>query len=134
MILIGRLGAAEPILGNLWELDAIAAAAIGGASLMGGKGSVVGTILGAIILGAHAQRADADERPGLLSIAGHWSYHPRRDADRSRRQGDEDELEQIDPKAVGPRIRMMMPHLTPLEARVVETMFGPAELRRGPPR
>ncbi|MBB4008347.1 ABC transporter permease [Allorhizobium taibaishanense] len=52
LILIGRLGAAEPILGNLWELDAIAAAAIGGASLMGGKGSVVGTILGAIILGA----------------------------------------------------------------------------------
>lgn len=52
MILMGRLGAAEPILGNLWELDAIAAAAIGGASLMGGKGSIVGTILGAIILGA----------------------------------------------------------------------------------
>jgi ribose transport system permease protein len=52
MILIGRLGAAEPILGNLWELDAIAAAAIGGASLMGGKGSILGTILGAIILGA----------------------------------------------------------------------------------
>lgn len=52
LILIGRLGAAEPILGNLWELDAIAAAAIGGASLMGGKGSIVGTILGAIILGS----------------------------------------------------------------------------------
>ncbi|WP_137154359.1 ABC transporter permease [Rhizobium sp. FKL33] len=52
MVLIGRLGAAEPILGNLWELDAIAAAAIGGASLMGGKGSVIGTLLGAIILGA----------------------------------------------------------------------------------
>jgi ribose transport system permease protein len=52
MILIGRLGAAEPILGNMWELDAIAAAAIGGASLMGGKGSVVGTLLGAVILGA----------------------------------------------------------------------------------
>lgn len=52
LILVGRLGAAEPILGNLWELDAIAAAAIGGASLMGGKGSIVGTLLGAIILGA----------------------------------------------------------------------------------
>ena len=51
-ILIGRLGAAEPILGNLWELDAIAASAIGGASLMGGKGSIIGTLLGAIILGA----------------------------------------------------------------------------------
>ncbi|WP_394888610.1 MurR/RpiR family transcriptional regulator [Mesorhizobium sp. AaZ16] len=33
----------------------------------------------------------------------------------------------IDLKAVGPRIRMMMPHLTPLEAKVVETVFG----RRG---
>lgn len=40
------------MLGNLRELDAIAAASIGDASLMGGKGSVVGTILGAIILGA----------------------------------------------------------------------------------
>ncbi|MDX5630274.1 MULTISPECIES: ABC transporter permease [unclassified Brenneria] len=52
LILIGRLGAAEPTLGNLWELDAIAAAAIGGASLMGGKGSIIGTIVGAIILGS----------------------------------------------------------------------------------
>jgi ribose transport system permease protein len=52
LILIGRLGAAEPILGNLWELDAIAPSAIGGASLMGGKGSISGTLLGAIILGA----------------------------------------------------------------------------------
>ena len=52
LILVGRLGAAEPTIGNLWELDAIAAAAIGGASLMGGKGSIVGTLIGAIILGA----------------------------------------------------------------------------------
>ncbi len=52
LILIGRLGAAEPTIGNLWELDAIAAAAIGGASLMGGKGSIIGTLIGAIILGA----------------------------------------------------------------------------------
>src|SRR3954463_2524591 len=52
LILVGRLGAADPTLGNLWELDAIAAAAVGGASLMGGKGSIVGTLLGAIILGS----------------------------------------------------------------------------------
>ena len=52
VILMARLGAAEPTLGNLWELEAIAASAIGGASLMGGKGSVFGTILGAIVLGA----------------------------------------------------------------------------------
>lgn len=52
LILIGRLGAAEPTIGTLWELDAIAAAAIGGASLMGGKGSIFGTLIGVIILGA----------------------------------------------------------------------------------
>lgn len=51
LILIGRLGAAEPTIGNLWELDAIAAAAIGGASLMGGKGSIFGTLIGVVILG-----------------------------------------------------------------------------------
>jgi ribose transport system permease protein len=52
LVVVARLGAAEPILGNLWELEAIAAAAIGGASLMGGKGGIFGTLLGAIILGA----------------------------------------------------------------------------------
>ncbi|OCX64537.1 ribose ABC transporter permease [Thioclava sp. SK-1] len=52
LILIGRLGAAEPTMGNLWELDAIAASAIGGASLMGGRGSIVGTLIGCVILGA----------------------------------------------------------------------------------
>ena len=52
LILIARLGAAEPVLGDQWELDAIAAAAIGGASLMGGKGSIFGTLVGALILGA----------------------------------------------------------------------------------
>ncbi len=52
LILVARLGAAEPTLGNLWELEAIAAAAIGGASLMGGKGSIIGTVLGAIVLGS----------------------------------------------------------------------------------
>jgi ribose transport system permease protein len=51
MVLMGWLGAADPTLGNLWELQAIAAAAIGGASLSGGRGSIIGTILGAIILG-----------------------------------------------------------------------------------
>lgn len=51
LILVGRLGAAEPAMGTLWELDAIAASAIGGASLIGGRGSIVGTPIGCIILG-----------------------------------------------------------------------------------
>ena len=87
LILVGRLGAAEPMLGNLWELDAIAAAAIGGASLMGGKGSIVGTLLGADHPRQPAQRSDADERPGVLSAFGNGPYHPRRHADRSGDEG-----------------------------------------------
>jgi ribose transport system permease protein len=52
LILTGRLGAAEAVSGTGYELDAIAAAAIGGASLAGGRGSILGTIIGAIILSA----------------------------------------------------------------------------------
>jgi ribose transport system permease protein len=52
LILTGRLGAAEAVSGMGYELDAIAAAAIGGASLAGGRGSILGTIIGAIILSA----------------------------------------------------------------------------------
>ncbi|MBW7920758.1 MAG: ABC transporter permease [Rubellimicrobium sp.] len=40
----------DPLAGNLLELDAIAAVVIGGASLMGGRGSVVGTLFGVFIL------------------------------------------------------------------------------------
>lgn len=52
IIFLGRLAAAEPMAGDSYELDAIAAAAIGGASLSGGKGSILGTIIGALILSA----------------------------------------------------------------------------------
>ena len=41
---------ADPLAGTSYELDAIAAVVIGGASLSGGKGSVVGTLVGALIL------------------------------------------------------------------------------------
>jgi ribose transport system permease protein len=50
MILIARLGAAEPIAGSSYELYAIAAAVMGGASLMGGRGSIVGAVLGALVI------------------------------------------------------------------------------------
>ncbi len=51
IIYMGRLAAADPQTGAGYELDAIAAAAIGGASLAGGRGSIVGTIIGALMLG-----------------------------------------------------------------------------------
>lgn len=52
MIMLARLGTGEPAAGQGYELNAIAATAIGGASLAGGKGSILGTILGAILLSA----------------------------------------------------------------------------------
>ena len=51
MILASRVNSATPTAGQGAEMDAIAAAVIGGASLKGGKGSIVGALLGAIIIG-----------------------------------------------------------------------------------
>ncbi len=50
LLLVARLNSAQPIAGMAYELDAIAAVVIGGASLLGGSGSVVGTLIGALIM------------------------------------------------------------------------------------
>jgi len=50
VVLTSRLGSAQPDLGLGYELEAIAAAIIGGTSLLGGKGSISGTIIGALIM------------------------------------------------------------------------------------
>jgi ribose transport system permease protein len=54
VIYMTRLTIASPILGIGFELNAIAAVIIGGTSLNGGKGSIVGTLLGACIIGVLA--------------------------------------------------------------------------------
>jgi ribose/xylose/arabinose/galactoside ABC-type transport system permease subunit len=51
IILTARLNSAQPIAGMMYELDAIAATVIGGTSLMGGEGTVLGTLIGALIMG-----------------------------------------------------------------------------------
>ena len=51
VILAGRLDSAQPIAAVGLELNAIAAVVIGGASLFGGKGSMLGTLLGVLIIG-----------------------------------------------------------------------------------
>ncbi len=51
VMLTARLNSAQPIAGINYELDAIAATVIGGTSLLGGQGSVVGTLIGALIMG-----------------------------------------------------------------------------------
>ncbi len=51
VILTARLNSAQPIAGTMYELDAIAATVIGGTSLMGGEGTLGGTLIGALIMG-----------------------------------------------------------------------------------
>lgn len=52
IILVARLNAAEPIAGFNYELDAIAATVMGGTSLAGGQANILGTMVGALIMGA----------------------------------------------------------------------------------
>jgi len=51
ILLTSRLNSAQPIAGIMYELDAIAAAVIGGTSLVGGEGKLSGTLIGALIMG-----------------------------------------------------------------------------------
>jgi ribose transport system permease protein len=50
IVLTARVGAATSDAGRIMELDAIAAAVIGGTSLSGGEGSILGTVIGAFII------------------------------------------------------------------------------------
>jgi fructose transport system permease protein len=50
-VLIGRLAAASPNIGTEYNLDSITAVVLGGTSLFGGRGAVVGTLIGALIVG-----------------------------------------------------------------------------------
>jgi ribose transport system permease protein len=51
LIVTSRLDSAQPNAGFSYELDAIAAVVIGGTSLSGGRGTILGTVLGALIIG-----------------------------------------------------------------------------------
>lgn len=51
MVAIARIKTAQAGMGMMYELDAIAAAVIGGVSLTGGRGRIIGTVIGALILG-----------------------------------------------------------------------------------
>ncbi|HYC93368.1 MAG TPA: sugar ABC transporter permease [Thermoanaerobaculia bacterium] len=64
----GRVGSSSPDAGSLMELDAIAACVIGGTSLMGGRGTVAGALLGALIM------ASLDNGMSLLSVENATQY------------------------------------------------------------
>lgn len=50
VLIASRLNSAQPALGSGYELEAIAAVVIGGTSLSGGKGTIIGTVIGALIM------------------------------------------------------------------------------------
>jgi len=67
-VLIARIGAAEPIGGNGFELQAIGSAVIGGASLFGGIGNPLGSLVGALTLGALQNGLT------LMNVPSFWQY------------------------------------------------------------
>jgi ribose transport system permease protein len=50
LLYVPRLGSASPTTGLLWELEAIAAVIVGGTALKGGSGTIMGTVIGAVLL------------------------------------------------------------------------------------
>jgi D-xylose transport system permease protein len=68
VIYTARVGSASPDAGVLLELDAIAACVIGGASLMGGRGTVFGACLGALFM------ASLDNGMSLLNVENYTQY------------------------------------------------------------
>jgi len=66
MILAGRLDAATSVAGDGFELDVIAAVVIGGTSLSGGRGKIVGSLIGALIMGVVRNGLN------LLLVSSHW--------------------------------------------------------------
>ncbi|WP_228550994.1 sugar ABC transporter permease [Sporosarcina cascadiensis] len=68
VLLTSRLNAATVNAGNMYELDAIAACVIGGTSLMGGRGKVVGALIGALIM------ASIDNGMSMMNIETFWQY------------------------------------------------------------
>jgi ribose transport system permease protein len=68
LILASRINSAQPALGQGYELDAIAAVVIGGTSLSGGTGTILGTIIGAFIMGVLTNGLR------ILSVAQEWQF------------------------------------------------------------
>ena len=52
LMMISRVNSAQPTLGQSYELDAIAAVALGGTSMSGGRGKISGTVAGVLIIAA----------------------------------------------------------------------------------
>lgn len=72
VILASQFGAGQPIEGIGWELFAIASVVVGGTLLSGGKGSVAGTLAGALLLGVIFTILNFENGMGWISLSAYW--------------------------------------------------------------
>lgn len=72
VILASQFGAGQPIEGIGWELFAIASVVVGGTLLTGGKGSVGGTLAGALLLGIIFTILNFENGMGWISLSAYW--------------------------------------------------------------
>ena len=70
ILLVSRLSIASPSMANAYELQAIAAAVVGGASLFGGRGTVLGAVAGAVLFTTMSNGAVLLERRSVLGDGG----------------------------------------------------------------
>ncbi|MCC6147575.1 MAG: ABC transporter permease [Anaerolineaceae bacterium] len=68
VILLGRVASAQPTAGTGMEMDSMATVLIGGASMSGGRGGVISTLIGVFMLGF------INNGLNLLGISGYWQY------------------------------------------------------------
>lgn len=72
VILAAQFGAGQPLEGQGWELSAIASVVVGGTLLTGGKGTVSGTLVGALLLGLIFNLLNFENGRGLISLSSYW--------------------------------------------------------------
>jgi galactofuranose transport system permease protein len=72
VILAAQFGAGQPIEGIGWELFAIASVVVGGTLLTGGKGSIGGTLAGALLLGIIFTILNFENGMGWISLSAYW--------------------------------------------------------------
>lgn len=68
VVLMSRIASAQPLMGNGYELQAIAAVAVGGTPLAGGRGGIAGTVLGVLLIGVISNSLN------LLGVSGAFQY------------------------------------------------------------
>ena len=115
LLFAARINSGEPTAGLSYELTAITATILGGTNLFGGRGSVVGTLIGALIMGVLQNGLESARRPAFLPADRHRrGADPRglaRPHQQQRRAGGDEFLELKDVRKTSARSRLARRHV-----------------------